>query len=354
MFPCERCGADLRFQIGQERMHCPHCGYEKPLELDPAAEIVEQDLDAMLARMRELHDSGRDTDSGQCEVRCDACGATVVFIGTLTSSECPYCTTPIQRDRIHTAADRIAVDGVLPFFITEQAAQKNLAEWVNSRWFAPNAFRKRGVRGKFHGVYLPFFTFDAMTFTRYTGQRGEHYYVTVGAGKNKTRQRRTRWYPASGSFQRFFDDVLVRAAGGLNADLLHGLEPWPMQRCIPFTQEVLTGLMARTYDIELDQCFSEAKDRIATELAQDVRRRIGGDEQRVSSIDTAYAALTFKHLLLPVWLLAYRYHDQTYQVTINAANGQVQGERPWSWLKITFAVLGAVLAVAILVLLFRG
>ena len=246
---------------------------------------------------------------------------------------------------MHDADHRVPVDGVLPFLIDKKQAQTNLGEWVQSRWFAPNEFRRRGADGKFSGVYMPYWTYDSMTFTRYSGQRGEHYYVTVGTGKNKRQERRTRWYPASGSFQRFFDDVLVLAAKGLNRKFMLALEPWPLGKCVPFNQEMLAGYLARTYEIELDGGFREAKGRVESALESDVRSRIGGDTQRVHSIRTNYSAISFKHLLLPVWLLAYRYNEKIYQVMINAGTGEVQGERPYSWVKITLTVLAG-LAVA--------
>ena len=235
--------------------------------------------------------------------------------------------------------------------IEHDQAQINLKDWVESRWFAPNDFLKRGAEGKFNGVYLPYWTFDTLTFNVYSGQRGEHYYVTVGTGKNKRQERRTRWYPASGKFQRFFDDVLIPATTRLDGDMLISLEPWPLQKCLPFTQEVLAGYFARTYDLELDGGFVHGKERIDQVIDGDVRQRIGGDTQRVHSINSRYDGITYKHVLLPLWLLAYKFHDKTYQVYVNAATGEVQGGRPYSWVKITFAIVCG--AAAIGGLLFR-
>lgn len=346
IFPCEGCGADLKFHIGQQNLTCPFCGFQKTLTFDENAAVEEQDFRAILARLEELHGRADSEGEQRKAVRCDACGATVEFLGSLTSSECPYCATPIQRKNVHIAPHRISVDGVLPFLVEKDVARRNLAAWVKSRWFAPNDFLQRGVDGKFNGVYLPFWTFDSMTFTRYTGQRGEHYYVTVGTGKNRRRERRTRWYPAAGNFQRFFDDVLVLAAAGLPRSFMDKLEPWPLGKCVPFNPELLAGYLARTYEIGLDQGFLEARQRIDAALHSEVRQRIGGDTQRVHSVDTHFGALTFKHLLLPVWLLAYRYRNKSYQVMVNAATGEVQGERPYSWIKITLAVIAAAVIIA--------
>src|SRR5690606_5509837 len=99
--------------------------------------------------------------------------------------------------------------------------------------------------------------------------------------------------------------------------------------------QMVAGYLARTYEVALEDGFRDARQRIEEAIALEVRQRIGGDVQSVEDIDTLYQAITFKHLVLPVWLLAYRYHDKPYQVMINGATGEVQGERPYSWVKIT-------------------
>jgi len=346
-FPCESCGADLEFHIGAQSMRCDYCGFVKQLSRDPAADVEEQDFTAMIARLAELRDGGRQDEQGFREIHCADCGATVRFDRTVTSSECAYCGSPLQAADAHQASNRVPVDGVLPFRIDRQTARRNLAAWVRSRWFAPNAFRKRGAQGRFNGLYVPYWTFDSMTTNDYTGQRGEHYYVTVGSGKNRRRVRRTRWYPASGRFQQFFDDVMTVAANDLPAKRARELEPWPLEGCVPFNPELLSGFLARTYDIELEAGFGRARERIDEALRSEIRRRIGGDAQRIHSVNSRYDAITYKHLLLPLWMLVYRFKNKAYQVVVNAGTGEVQGDRPFSWIKIALAVLAPSLAVGL-------
>ncbi len=354
VFPCESCGADLQFHIGAQSLKCPFCGHVREISLADDSVITEQDFHAMLEQLQQWREADKkrkktddqdssDTpdDRSECrELRCGSCGGNIEFVGTLTSTRCPYCNSPVQLESAHKCEEqRIPVDGVMPFLIDHDVAQRNLTEWVNSRWFAPNDFRKQGASGKFNGIYLSYFTYDSMTFTQYRGQRGEYYYVTVGTGKEQRRERRTRWYPASGSFQRFFDDVLVLANTGLRRDFMLSLEPWPLAKVVPFNQQMLAGFLARTYDLDLDHCFNEAKERIDSAIAGEVRQRIGGDTQEVQSIKSRYEAIKFKHLLLPAWLMAYKYRSKPYQIFINAATGEVQGERPYSVWKIMFAVI---------------
>ena len=113
-----------------------------------------------------------------------------------------------------------------------------------------------------------------------------------------------------------------------------------------------------TADIESRQqpreSFEEARQKMADAIREDVRRRIGGDRQRIDKIQTRHDAITFKHLLLPVWMLAYRYNDKSFRVFVNAATGEVQGERPYSWVKITLLVLTIAAAIGTIWLLTQS
>lgn len=347
-FPCEGCGAELEFHIGQQRLVCPHCGFAKELALDPERRVAEQDLEAMLQRQARTETA---VLPEQREYTCASCAATIRFSGALTSTECSYCGAAVVDAQVHQAEERIAVDGLLPFQVEHAAAQESLRKWVRSRWFAPNEFKRRGVAGRFNGVFFPYWTFDAMTASSYEGERGRYYYVTVGSGKNKRRERRVSWSPASGQFERFFDDVLVCAASSVPPKLMRALEPWPLERVRPFDPQALAGSVAMTYDQELAAGFGAGKERIREELDAEVRRRIGGDTQRVHRIDTAYSALKYKHLLLPVWILAYRFRDKPYQIVVNACTGEVQGERPYSWVKIALAVFLPMVIMALITII---
>ncbi len=355
-FPCEQCGADLEFSIREQNLACPYCGHVQPIEV-PEEEIRENDYLAALERLEAVSTEGMEVAASADvhEIRCEGCGANVVFQGTLTSTTCPYCASPLQRDRVHNLKTRVRVDAVVPFLVPHDRAAANLRTWVQSLWFAPNDFRKEGANGKFQGCYLPFYTFDAATFTEWTGQRGDHYYETVRKANNQTETvRRTRWSSTWGEFDKPFDDVLVLALEDDRRSLIQSLEPWPLAKAQPFTLQLLTGFFARTYDVSLRDGFQQGKVRMDEAIRMEIVRRIGGDEQRVTGQKSQYDNITFKHVLLPIWLMAYKYRDKTFRVTINAATGEVQGERPWSWIKITLFVLMWMAIALVLYFLFQS
>jgi DNA-directed RNA polymerase subunit RPC12/RpoP len=351
-WPCAQCGAQLRYAPGQTSLTCAHCGHvqaivpEKPWS---RAEAL-RELDLAKGLRDDL------SDSDMVDIRttnCPNCGAQVAITGATHATECPFCATPVVLD---TGAHRnIKPQAVLPFVLTEAEARKAMIAWMGSLWFAPGTLLEYARKGReMTGIYTPFWTFDADTASRYSGQRGEYYYetrtVTVRVnGRSEQRQeqvRHTRWYPASGRVSRDFNDVLIMASRSLPPRLGNELTPWDLGKLVPYAPEYLAGFQAEGYTVSLAEGHAEARDQMADVIRSDVRRAIGGDEQRISDIDTAWSDETFKHILLPVWMAAYRYNGKSYRFVVNGQTGEVQGERPWSAWKIAFAVLLAAALVA--------
>jgi hypothetical protein len=255
---------------------------------------------------------------------------------------------------------RIRPKSLLPFRVKRDEARAGVLGWIKSRWFAPNRLKRFArMDSRLNGMYLPYWTYDCRTTSDYVGQRGDYYWVTQtyttrqgGRTVTRTRQvRKIRWRHASGTVHNTFDDVLVVASHSLPNDYVVRLEPWDLDGLVPYGDEYLSGFLAESYQVDLEQGFEVAKGIVEPEIRSSVRSDIGGDEQRISSIDTAYDDITFKHLLLPVWITAYRFRDRVYRVLVNGRTGEVQGERPWSWVKIVLFVLFLLLVVGGIALL---
>mgnify|MGYP001215645428 CR=1 FL=1 len=116
----------------------------------------------------------------------------------------------------------------------------------------------------------------------------------------------------------------------------------------PYSHEYLAGFRAEGYRVKLQDGFDEDRAYMDRVIERDVKFNIGGNRQRIHQLDTKLSAITFKHVLLPVWLAAYKYLDKTYHFVVNGRTGRVQGERPYSAIKITIAVVvGLLIAAAI-------
>jgi predicted RNA-binding Zn-ribbon protein involved in translation (DUF1610 family) len=353
-YPCEACGGELHFDIATQLLKCQHCGNTHEL-IEVDGEVRERDLREAVALVRagKVEHSVNFLD-GEKEVVCQNCGGHTTFTGSLTSDKCPYCATPIQRDDVHSAPERLPVDALLPFLVDQKSAEGLIDKWVNGRWFAPNEFKTYHRTGSFQSVYMAYFTYDADTFTNYTGQRGDHYTVTVGHGDDRRTETRTDWTWVRGSVRNSFDDITIFANEGFEKKRIDKLEPWPTETAKPYSAEYVAGHLCRTYDNDVEECLSEATQVMEGHIRTSVRRDIGGDEQRISSMNVNWLKMTYKHVLLPIWLLTVIYEQKPFQVYINGVTGEVHGNRPYSKVKIIAAVIAAFVLLAILIAVFQA
>jgi ribosomal protein S27E len=338
----------MRFDPASGNMQCDHCGNVTALEVNETHVPAIRELDFDRALKAQLPSA----DMEETRVsKCPNCGAEVTFSAEEHAKECPFCATPVVTD---TGAHRhIKPRGVLPFVLDEPAARKAMTDWLGKLWFAPNGLQQYARKGRrMEGIYVPYWTFDADTRSAYRGERGTVYYVSrrvTRNGKTQTiREAKVRWRPTAGHVARFFDDVLVLASRSLPKRYTDALEPWDLSGLMPYQPEFLAGFRAEAYQVELEAGFTEARAKMDRQIERDVRFDIGGDRQRIHSIDTALSDVTFKHVLLPVWMAAYKYQGKSYRFVVNGQSGRVQGERPWSAWKIAVAVILGLLVAGVI------
>ena len=332
----------MQYDPESGKIKCPYCGH---MEDPPAGgKVPSHPFGSAQAA------AGHAALQAQAlEVHCEGCGSSVVFQPPQVAGICSFCGAPIVAQP-RAADPMVAPDAALPARISKPKAQSQVQQWLQTRWFAPNALKKLAHQEGVSGVYLPFWAYDCQTESNYTGQRGEYYYTTEtyrdSDGRTQTREvRHTRWYPASGHVSLGFRDVLVAATRAVPEKELNLLEPWGLENLRPYEPVYLAGFKAQRYQFEMPQCFEHAKSMMAPSIERAAREDIGGDTQMVTSVSTGYSDIMFRHLLLPIWIGAYRFNNQAYQVVVNASTGEVQGERPYSAVKIFFAVLAALIVV---------
>lgn len=359
-FPCPGCGASLAFDPGAQKLTCPYCGFEQALA-QTAEQVDEQDYQRWLASKP----AGPAVALGARELRCGGCGA--ITATDRIAQTCPFCGASLLAPA--EPSDAAPPEAVLPFRVAGGDALDRFKAWLASRWFAPSGLRQLAAEDGIRGVYVPHFTFDARTRSFYRGQRGEHYYETViarrfvAAGPNSSQGRwveeprqvqRTRWWPASGTVDLAFDDVLVLAMKSLPNSEVEALAPWDLKDLAPFAPSYLAGFEAARPEIGPEAAFDEAREAMSRAIEAACRADIGGDEQRVESVKTSWSAVTFKHVLLPAWLLAYRFAGKVYRVFVNARTGEVCGERPWSWVKIALLIVVLLIVAAGAIVLLQN
>jgi predicted RNA-binding Zn-ribbon protein involved in translation (DUF1610 family) len=355
-FPCPSCGAELDFDAEQGTLACAYCGHTAAVPVTQEA-IQEYDLESALQEMlATTHETGYGDDKRS--IKCESCGAVNTLDANVVSTECAFCGSNqvVPQEQV---AQVIKPESLLPFQVEQGKAVDLFRDWLGRGFFRPTPVKKiaKDAEAKIQGVYLPFWTFDAYTSSWWQADAGYYYYVTEsywatdeeGNRVQRTRQvQRVRWEPASGSLQLSFDDVLVPATTSVEYGMIQRIYPFDTQALLPYEPGFLSGWGAEAYTVGLRDGWTTGQEIIEDRVRQACAQRVPGDTQRNLHVDTAFADMTYKHVLFPVWIASYRYRDKIYHFLINGQTGEVQGEAPISWIRVTLVVIVVAIILAVL------
>lgn len=352
--PCNACGGEMLYDAKSQKMLCQHCGstQEVPSESDM---IVEKPFTEALT----LDSAPKGFDTEKKVFHCNNCGAnTAVDTGTVTF-KCGFCGSEKYNEK-SVEQNIIKPAGVLPFAITKNQALDKFTEWLGKGFFYPSDLKKLASLDNIHGMYLPFWTYDAQTSSSWYADRGFHYYVTEyytdSNGNQQSRQvQKTRWVSVSGYFQHFFDDVLVIGSKGVKQSRVEKIYPFSLEKVVNYDPSFLLGWEAEIYEIDVKEGFNMADGIMDKYIRSECAglARGNGDTYRALSITTSKNNITYKHIMLPIWVAGYTYKNKIYQFIINGETGKVSGKKPLSWIKITITVLIVLIIIAVLVVLFK-
>jgi hypothetical protein len=328
---------------------CPFCGTESPYQIDRATgKVAEVDLAATL---RNLPDEQRGWDTERRSVQCQSCKAVMVFDPARVGQNCEFCGSPalVAYEEIKAP---IRPAGVLPFKIDRSRVRDDIRRWWRSKWLAPGRLAKSALIDTVHSLYIPYWTFDARVHCPWDADAGYYYYVDVEGRDNQGRrvvrqERRTRWEPASGEIDHVFDDEAVPGTQGLPIDLLRQVEPFPTGEVVPYDTAFLSGHVVEHYRVVLVEATKQSEQQMHATLEQLCGAQVPGDTYRNLRIFPTFSGQTFKHVLVPVWLLSYNYGSRAFQVLVNGYTGRIAGKYPFSVWKVLLLIVAALIAIAI-------
>ena len=354
---CAACGAQAEWNPSKQLLVCAFCGTSAPFKVDEASgALVENDL---VKALRELPDEARGWLTEKRAVQCQSCKAVSVFDPERVGQNCGFCGSPKLVDYTEIKAP-IRPQCLLPFKVPESQVREQIRRWYASKWLAPGRLKSRALVDNVRGVYIPYWTFDAQAICPWTADAGHYYYenetYTDNKGQRRTRQvRHTRWVPASGTIEHFFDDEAIPGTQGVSRDLLKEVEPFPTKELVPYATGFLSGFVIEHYQIVLFDAAQGSQDAMTVQLRTMCIDEIPGDTYRDLEIHPEFSKRTFKHILVPVWLLVYLYGTKSYQVVVNGYTGQIGGQYPKSPWKVALLVLLAmIIAVVVLMLGSEG
>ena len=345
---CPNCGATVTFDPASGMMHCEYCGYTCELPKPEAEnEICEMDFEAA------MHTESFNWGEQKKEVQCKQCGAITVYDALETAAVCPFCGSTSVMPA--ATENTIAPSAVCPFAITKEQAGERFTNWLKKKRFAPKKAKKNASPEAFQGIYLPYWTYDTQTTSNFTACAG---YDRTVKDKNGNRKTVTDWQYVSGIYQEFFDDVTVMASKRHENAGVRACEPFDFSKLVPYSPHVVAGFVAERYSIGLKEGWDSAQNKIQSCLHSDIsfyiRKHYRADRVNSLRFSTIYSNITYKYLLVPVWLSLFKYNDKIYQFVVNGQTGKVGGKAPVSAWRVILAILIGVGIAAVLHFLLQN
>ena len=333
---CSGCGANMVFDPEKQMLSCPHCG--------TTASFNTETFSKELSLLSGFDAASQWTKEQAVVFCCDNCGAKVVLQKDETATSCPFCGTAHVKKSEELAG--VKPNALIPFTFDGDKALEYSKTWARKRFFAPRKFKKHLQTDNVKGVYTPCFTFDSYTTSYYEGRIGTTHTRTVGSGKNKRTQTYVVWRNIRGTYNRGFDDVLITAGAKLDQRTLDKISPFETNSSKEFEEKFMLGFMAYHYDKELTDCWGDAKKVMDSHIKREILSGYVYDKVAYFNVSTSHENVTYKYVMLPVYVGNYRYNKKAYNFYVNGETGKVNGKYPKSVPKI-LAVIFGVVAVAV-------
>jgi len=291
-------------------------------------------------------------------IQCKNCGATINVPLDQRSVTCPFCDSNyVDEAPADEAAKRQQPEFVIGFTLTPQQAMDKFRQWLRAGGpFRPGDLYLAKIEEKLRGVYLPFWSFSMLAQTRWSSKIGEHWYrtetyTTIENGQTVTHTRtvtETEWWDLDGQHHNYYSGYLVSGSRGLpqvDADLI---KPFLLESLKRYQPYFLAGWLSEDYSVDRDQALELCQQEFQGWEEANIKNFLPGDTQSQLVMNCQFSDVNSDLILLPVYLLSYRYGDKLYRFLLNGQTGKVAGDKPLSRMRISFAVvIGIIIALII-------
>lgn len=339
--PCAACGTPIE----PLDKFCPACGTNNP------------DYANATAATRG-HEQGAATEN-HATLECQNCGAKIRSEPGQRSFTCPFCdSTYVIETSAQSGRDR--PEFVIGFAVTHEQAQAKFAAWLKGgSWFQPGDLFVQAVADKLKGVYLPFWSYSMLAQSEWQAQIGEHWQRTEhyttrdDKGNLVTRSRQvteTEWWPLNGKHHRYYSGYLVSGSKGLPQSEALSIMPFQLPALRRYEPFFLAGWLAEDYSIARDEALGQCQQEFYRQEQRNIGAFLPGDTHSGLVVNTRFSQVNSDLCLLPVYVLSYTYRGKFYRFLLNGQTGKMAGQKPISSTKVAMAVIGVLVAIALIVL----
>lgn len=353
-FRCPQCAGLIAYNPGDQQLVCPYCGYKQEI----GARVVGLSAERFEFTLETLDRSEKGWGVERKAIQCEACQALFNAQEGQLSTICPFCGSPrvVGREAMH---EFIRPGYLIPFTVDADGCRARVSEWLGKGWMHPPELRHVNTIGRFTGIYLPFWVFDAHITADWKAE--------VGHERTRRHYRNGKWETdtviewrwESGRVTLPITNLLVYGTDKVSAVLLERLYPFDLRALVTYDPAYLAGWQAQAYDIQLKPAWEIGKHKMREQAKAACYQTIHSTHVRNFSMTADFDNERWRYVLLPVYLSTYTYNNQTYHVMVNGQTGTVSGQKPVSWLRVWLAIglclaPGTLLGLLSLPLLFVG
>lgn len=329
---CKNCGGDLFFNPSKSGLICKGCGDFQSITSPITAE----------KSFQSLLSNAPTWQKDSVVLCCEHCGAKSVVSKFDLVAKCDYC----GAANMVNAGEVLGLrpDTIVLFAINRTNAMKQVSSWLSKRLFVPSQFKQQLKDRQLNGIYFPAFTFDTNVITRYTGTLVEtNTTTTVIDGKEVTQSETVR-RALSDVESESFDDILILANKEITPKTLSELGTFDTNHGQVFQQSYLAGFTVCGASKEPQECWNQAKKSIESVISNKLTTRYvnGNTDLENLHLDLVFNNITYKYVLLPIYVGHVEYKGTKYPLYLNGQTGKICGKTPKSWWKmlLTFTAMG--------------
>lgn len=336
LIKCSVCGAVL----DEEDIFCPNCGTEAPIQTGGNSQATKGDGEstddgsqAAAVAQRKI-DETPTTHLTTCNFNCRNCGASMSYDASAQTLRCPFCGSE-QLEKTPDAKE-IAPDGVVPFVITQDQAVVGMRGWLGQGFWRPGDLATQAAVVGMRQVYIPYWVFDAETHTYWAAD-----------SSHTPPSARASWYPVAGDHEGGYSGLLVGASGALTGAETAALCPFDLANAVAPGKIDLQNVIFERFTVPRKYARPLARQGLEACESDACQQYVAG-KNRNMKVNVRITNLVSRPILLPVWMMAYRYRGEVFRFIVNGQTGKSTGQAPVSFRKIGAAVGIAAMVIALI------
>jgi len=321
VYKCPGCGSNMVFDSEKQQLVCPHCNTVRSVE-EMDADVKKDTEDSMEVKT----------------YKCPTCGAELVTDQNTTATFCNYCgNSTLIEDRITL----VKPAAIIPFTVSKEEAKDGYLKWCKKGLLTPKSFTSQSTIEKLTGIYVPFWIYD---YDTEVSLRAECTRVRVER-HGDTELTHTDHFDVYREVKTTYNRVPVDASEKMEDNIMDKLEPFNYESLKPFSMPYLSGFLSEKYNFTSDEMKERVENRISDYAKTAARNTISG--YATTSVIYENVRLMNKkaqYILLPVWILNYRYLGKNYTFAMNGQTNKVVGSLPISRGKVAGWFTGVAIA----------